>query len=357
MLTEEDKFRLYAGTTLAFEDLEAAIIALIAGKLLSDGPNGDYISGGVFIAIEAAKIIQQHRDRIYQAMASDFGQAFGKNAKTDIADAHGSAADYDWAKTEAGRIAQEAMQDASRGVEKLLQDIRDAARKGYYETARAAKRYVNVVGYENALHTAVEALGKQGITAYTYTRKDGTVVRVPVDVGIRREMTRAGKDRFDRQQEDIARRTGCQYVDVSICADARESHAIWQGQRYQLEGSGRYPNFAEACHLGDLVDGYGGYNCHHTRRLVYDPDAAYGFTDPLAGMGYTNEQVRELTTQQRKLENEIRKAKRTRIALDSAGCDTADVNRSIRGYQARLRNLIGENHAVLRREPWREWTR
>lgn len=38
-------------------------------------------------------------------------------------------------------------------------------------------------------------LAQKGITAYSYTRKDGAVVNVPVDVGIRRAIANAGNQR------------------------------------------------------------------------------------------------------------------------------------------------------------------
>lgn len=359
MLTEDEKKNLFSSSIKAFRDLEEGLIALIAARLATDD---DMLAGGVFVSIEAAKLIERHRAKIYQAVSDDFSRAFKRNAETDIRDSFKARpeskaekkAALDWSKTEAGKIAATAKIDARQGVEKLLQSIRQEARQGYYEAAQAAKRYSNHVGYENALKTAVRALAENGITAYTYTRKDGVVVRVPVDVGIRRELTRAGMDRFDQQQTDIAKRTGARYVDVSFCADARQSHAAWQGQRYNLEGTGPYQNFYTACLVGDMVEGYGGYNCHHTRSLVYSTDEKFRFKDELEGTGYTNEQVRELTTKQRNLENEIRKAKRIKAAYQEIGADTREINAKITTCQREIRQLVSANQAVMKRAPWRE---
>lgn len=351
MLTEDDQRRAFEHTVKAFEYLEADLIAVIVAELVK---GTDELEGGVAVSIAALKTIQNHRKAIYNAIKADFSQSFTKNAVTDVRNIHAGKEALDWAKTEAGKIAAEALRDSQQGVERLLGQIREGARQGYYQTARNAARYMNVVGYEKALKTAVEALGEQGITAYTYLRKDGTVVRVPVDVGIRREMTRGGKDRFFSQQMDIAKYTGANFVDVSICSDARESHALWQGKRYQLNGSGKYKNFAEACHLGDMVEGYGGYNCHHTIALVYEPNAEFSFEDPLEGTGYTTEQVRELKTKQRRLENEKRKAVRSQKALEAMGEKDKQLTAKINGYNAQLRQLTSEHSAVLRRESWRE---
>lgn len=351
MLTEDDQRRAYNNSVNAFDYLEAALIAIIIEELVK---GTDILDGGVAVSIAAMKAIQQHRKAIYNAIQADYSHAFTKNATTDIRNIHAGKEAMNWAKTEAGKIAAQALKDSQQGVEKLLMQIREGARQGYYQAAREAARAVNVVGYENALKSAVKALGERGITAYTYVRKDGVIVRVPVDVGIRRELTRGGKDRFYRQQLDIAKHTGANYVDVSICSDARESHAIWQGKRYQLVGSGKYPNFAIACHEGDPVDGYGGYNCHHTIALVYDPNQKFSFDDPLAGTGYTTEEVRKLTTKQRNLENEKRKLVRQKKALEQIDEKDKQLNARISDYNKQLRELINQNSRVLKRQPWRE---
>lgn len=351
MLTEDEQRRLYEHTEQAFAYLETALIGVVAAEL-AKGTN--MLDGGVAVSVAALQTIAQHRKAIKNAIKADYANACNRNAVTDVRTTHAGKEAMEWAKTEAGKIATAAAKDVEQGVERLLMQIREGARQGYYEAARQVYRTVNVVGYENALKTAVEALGEKGITAYTYMRKDGVQVRVPVDVGIRREMVRAGKDRYFQQQLDIAKYTGANYVDVSICADARESHAIWQGKRYQLEGSGKYQNFQTACHLGDPVDGFGGYNCHHSIALVYDPNEKFNFDNPLKGTGYTNEEVRKLTTEQRRIENAKRKAVRQKKALEAAGIEDKQLNAKINGYNKQLRELVGKNSAVLRREPWRE---
>lgn len=362
MLTEDEKRRLYDGTVLALDALELALLYIVAKRLFEDGENPDLLQGGVFVSIQAARVVARHRQKVYDAVEGDYRKAFARNAATDIRDSFKARPESKdekrealaWANTEAGRIAKQAVQESRQGVEKILTGIREGARQGYYATAMEAARMSNVVGYEKALQAAVKGLARNGITAYTYRRKDGTSVRVPADVGIRRALTRAGKDRFDRQQSDIAKRTGARYVDVSYCADARVSHALWEGKRYCLDGSSPYPNFDVACRVGDPVEGYGGYNCHHTRSLVYFEDEPFRFSDPLEGTGYTKEEARALTSQQRALENEVRKAKREKAALQAIGADVKGQSAEIRNRQAQIRRLVSENPGILRREPWRE---
>lgn len=350
MLTEDESRHSTDESVEAIDALELALLIAVAHRLTTAG-EGNETAAGTTLMIGLNQITERHRKKVLKAVEHDLeGTALLNAINEDIPDR----ATFDWAKTEAGKVAKGAYRDALGSVDQIMDGMRESARQGYYQAARYAARVAPRIGYEAALSSAVTELARNGITAYSYVRKDGVTVNVPSDVGIRRELVRAGKEWFERQQDDLAKRLGANYYDVSFCPDARVSHAAWEGKRYQIKGSDRYPNFAEACHVGDLVDGYGGYNCHHSRRLVKNPNAAFGWKDPLEGTGYTNEQVRELTTRQRRLENEIRKEKRVREVLKAEGLPTKESTRKIQGYQKRLRTLIDENSKVLHRNRWRE---
>lgn len=352
MLTEAQQLHQFDATMEALGELEMAMLRIIAHQLAEYAESPENGSYGLTEGLSAA--LRYHRDKIAQQAHDDMAEGFRRNAETDLRDAHATAEAAEWARTEAGRIAQRAMADTRMTVEQMLTRMQQAARHGYYDAAREAARVAPRTGYREALRMAVENLGRNGITEYSYRRRNGQVVKVPVDVAVRRELGRSGKARQTAQSLDIADRTGVDLVDVSFCADARQSHAVWQGQRYQLRGSDKYPNFYAACLVGDLVEGYGGYNCHHTLRLVHDEQDPFGFRDPLEGTGYTNEQVRDLTTKQRQLENAIRKAKRASETLQAAGMDARDAKKAVRLYQAQMRELISAHPRVLHRDRWRE---
>lgn len=143
---------------------------------------------------------------------------------------------------------------------------------------------------------------------------------------------------------------------VNTTANARPSHAAWQGRVYQIKGSGEYPNFYDCCHPGDMQNGIGGYNCGH-RVEIYYPGTASARPDPLEGTGYTAEEARDLTSRQRRYENDIRKRKRVIEVLEDAGYDAADERRRLRTAEGKLRELVEEHSAVLRRQkPYREGT-
>lgn len=78
------------------------------------------------------------------------------------------------------------------------------------------------------------------------------------------------------------------------------------------------------------------------------------FSDPLEGTGCTRDEAHRAVGRQRSLENDIRKLKRRRNALEDAGLDIGNTEALIRERQAELRAHIAENSAILRRERWRE---
>lgn len=354
MLTEDEQRHQFDPTMAALAALELAMLGVIAHELLSHPDDPE--AGAFGLAAGLAKALSDHRSSVMDNAHNDMAWGFHRNAERDIQDSHAEGAVADWARTEAGRIAAEAEEYTQLTLDQLLERMREAARQSYYETAREAARQAPRCGYPEAMKRAISALAREGITEYTYTRADGTVVHVPVDVAVRRELVRSGKSRQDKQQLDLAKRTGVNLVDVSFCGDARESHAVWQGKRYQLNGSGKYPNFYDACHVGDMVEGFGGYNCHHTLKLRFSDDDPFYFDDPLEGTGYTNEEVRKLTTKQRRLENHIRKAKREVQTLEKLGLDASDAKAEVRYYQKKIRDLVSEHKSVLSRDSkrWRE---
>lgn len=228
------------------------------------------------------------------------------------------------------------------------------ARRQYLQAARKAARRVDIIGHDRAMSEAITELAQQGITAYTYIRKDGTTVNVPVDVGVRRALKSSdNKQSRIEQTLRVARKT-TGLVEVNKTPNARKSHAKWQDEIYQVEGSSeKYRNFARSCKPKDLVDGINGFNCGH-EISVYHPAVGRKYKDPLEGTGYTSEQARDLTTKQRRYENDLRKLKREREVLKKLDLDTKDVNKRIRAKTNQLNELIDNNSAILKRQVWNE---
>lgn len=337
----------------AYEELEAELLAIIGGALLAtaafDSKTLNKAAQDVYRKVN--KQIAQSRGDLDKAALNDL---IGSYVLDALSDASGSSLDAQEVLKSAEKSAYEAYGRYVNDARYMADGMASNARRDYLRAARKAVHKVDKVGTRPAMAEAIAELAQKGVTAYTYTRKDGVEVRVPVDVGIRRAIQ--SNDNLEARGAntlDVAAKT-TGLVEVSTTAGARKSHARWQGKVYQLEGSSKeYPNFYKACKWGDPVDGIGGYNCQHRFRVYY-PSMGKQFKDPLEGTGYTTAQVRELKTQQRAYENNLRKMKREREVLKKLNLDTKDVNKRLRNTTDKLNKLITDNPKVLKRERWRE---
>ena len=107
---------------------------------------------------------------------------------------------------------------------------------------------VGVVG-EQAMKEAVQMMASEGVHAYTYTRKDGTLVRVPADVGIRRAVYTAGRTRLNDQTMNVALETRHDLIEVNETRNCRQSHELINGKVFSLK------NIPYGCIVNRLVAG------------------------------------------------------------------------------------------------------
>lgn len=337
----------------AYDGLEIELLAIIASALLAtssfDSKTLNATAQDVYREVNSK--VANSKQKLDMAALNDLIgtcilDAIQVSAMPDV--------DPKYEQEQAEKEAAKAYKRYTKDAAAIQKGIVVNSRRAYLDAARKAAHNVDRIGTKQAVKDAVVELAQRGITCYEYTRKDGVIVQVPVDVGIRRAIKSNDnlQDRATATLHAAARTTGL--VEVSTTAGARKSHAKWQGKVYQLEGSSKeYPNFYKACKWGDPVDGILGYNCGHRFRPYY-PAMGKQYKDPLEGTDYTNEQVRELKTTQRKYENDIRKLKREREVLRKCGLDTKDVNVKIKAKEAQLNKFIDDNSQVLRRERWRE---
>lgn len=331
-----------------YRETERRMLSLVAEAVAGAAAVGigAVAAGGVALRKRLNTYVARRSKAHQAAVRAAYGKMFEENARSD----------YRASKVPKGDASKRARAawDASKAkVAEAQRGMVGSANALYGRYASQAASNAKTMGYERALSLALRDLAAEGVSAYTYTREDGTVVSVPVDVGIRRAMETEANQMLIEQTLDNAEANGDNYVRVNETANARPSHAVWQGRVYQIRGSGRYPNFYEACHVGDMVNGIGGYNCGH-RVEIWHPGAPEAREDPLRGTGYSTEEARRLTSRQRALENDIRKGKRAIELMEEQGLDdTPECVRQrklLRKRRARLKNLVEENRAVLRRQ-------
>lgn len=330
----------------AFGMFERALLARIAKALATEAVDGQDVAA---MRRTCQRLLAGSLPWLASAVRSELSKALVDDAVRDARIAGIAVPDSMAASAEAAAASCAA---SSRAVAGSMAD--DAV--SLYISAKQTARMRMRRGADDAVRSTVADLAERGLTAYSYVRRnhDGTTVQVdvPVDVGIRRTVCDTFYARAQAQSVEIAgESTGL--VEVSFSRSPRKSHAEWQGRVYAVKPGGRYPYFDDACHVGDPVDGFGGYNCQHELR-VYDPRIGRMFSDPLEGTGYTRDEARRAVGRQRRLENDIRKLKRRRNALEDSGLDIGNTDALIRARQAELRTHIAENSAILRRERWRE---
>lgn len=334
--------------------LEMTMLGSVASLLLS----GRGASGVPQMLAECRRASERAVPQAQRVARKDAGDALRAEAALSalaVAGHPNAAAAAASALQAADSAADEVAQALSLELPGMARSMEASAPSLYYRCLYDAEaRMKEGWGYEQTMAHEVRRMADEGLTAVTYERRDGTLVRVPVDVGVRRTIqTHMGDGLRDAALAVAAETYGL--VEVSVTATCRESHEPWQGGVYSVPGRSvqGYRPFNEACHVGDPVEGFGGYNCYHRIR-AYDPAIGKSFKDPLDGTGYTTDEARGAAAKQRQMERNVRRLKREKELLESQGLDAKEVKAKIRAEQARLRAHVSEHGEVLTRQPWRE---
>lgn len=356
MLAEENDAS--AESEDALSDMELAMLIATASALVSSPIAHKAIrkSGRALLA-KLQQIAGANRESVNEAIDHDFRGSFIRNWLADVEDAGKvtpKAASF--AAERAQQKARKPTANAQRHAAKMSQQMAQSAYMEYLkiasEAAFASTGSIDDpgVGYERALSAGIAKMARKGLTASTYTRKDGTVVHVPVDVGIRRAIAAEGRGPKIKATLDAAD-SSFGLVEVSKTVNPRDTHRRWEGRVYSTGAStAGFPSFEDV--VGDQINDY---NCGHCIR-VFNPNIGRRFPDPLEWTGYTAEQSAALHTKQAKLENDIRKLKREHEVLNSMKLNTDDVNRRLKYKRGELQRLLRKHPKILSRREWREYT-
>lgn len=203
--------------------------------------------------------------------------------------------------------------------------------------------------YNTAITQAIKELAKAGISTIDYA--SGRIDHVDVSVrravltGVNQTAGKLTESRLEEMETDL--------VETSAHAGARPEHALWQGKWFSFSGtSDKYPSFKKVTKYG-LPEGILGPNCRHSYHPVIegisepsvDPEDYKGETKSYNGKDYT---TYEATQQQRKLERTIRKWKREKMGLESAGLDSTEASQKVREYQRQAKDF-SEKMGITRR--------
>lgn len=234
---------------------------------------------------------------------------------------------------------------ALEGTQKAYMDV---LTKAFIETSSGS------YSYQESVKHGLMAMADKGITAATYQRSNGKQVRYSLEGTVRRDvLTRSHQVSFETQIHTM-RELGHNLVYVSQHLGARvhptnkiANHASWQGKVYMLDGSSEeYENLIEATGYGD-IQGLAGVNCrHHISSYIEGITKLPNRIDEA-----NNERVYKLSQEQRKLERDVRKAKK-RLAV-AKRLDDKDLRQScqtqLNAKTAKLDKFV-KDHAEMKRD-------
>ena len=190
---------------------------------------------------------------------------------------------------------------------------------------------------DEAIKSATKKLSDSGLQVIEYD--SGTTRQV--DVWVRQQMEYANKMSSQQLLFDNARSDGITVFEFDAHADARPTHQVWQGHRFDVNGV-LYPTLQNLTH-GEHLD----YNCRHYMFPVYDVDAPPMFTqhqlDNINTKPFTYNGKQwdgyEAKQEMRRQERNIRALKKRAYLEKQAGNDTSKIDAKIRDAEKKYRDF------------------
>lgn len=320
-------------------------------------------------------IIDSHKGEASEAVAKTVEDAMVKADKADV-----SAIGTEAAAAATATLPRQ-VELTVRGIKAILDrdnvDMTNGALNLWNRVVAQAVTKVNtgVSTTERALHEAVRTMMQEGISTITYRNSETgqQTVTNNIDVAVRRHVRTQILQDGMRRTLDICRDSGIDFVEVSSHGGARPSHAKWQGQVYSLRGDVEvdgvcYKDFYRETDYGS-VTGLGGANCRHSFGPWIPGTPRSYEQDPEHPSGLPNDEVYEMSQEQRRREREIRKTKRelagAQIVADRDGsmqniAEVERLKRKLSNQQKAMRDYISTCNNkgkadVLQRSARREW--
>ncbi len=173
--------------------------------------------------------------------------------------------------------------------------------------------------YQEAIKQAIQTAAQQGSTVLY---PSGHIDRL--DVAVRRAVLTGVGQTCRTISETNAGEMGCDLMELSAHSGARPSHAVWQGQIVSLSGRKGYLTKDDIGY--GTGAGFGGYNCQHDWYPYFEGISTRNYNDRMLKqmnakcIEYNSKMYSEyeISQIQRKMEREIRSAKREKVAYQTA---------------------------------------
>jgi hypothetical protein len=209
--------------------------------------------------------------------------------------------------------------------------------------------------YQEAIKQAIQSTAQQGATVlYPSGHTDR------IDVAVRRAVLTGVGQTCRTICEVNAQEMGCDLMEISAHSGARPTHAEWQGQIVSLSGRKGYLNKDDIGY--GTGAGFGGWNCQHDWYPYFEGISSRNYSEKaLKQMNekcieYNGEKYSEyeISQIQRRMEREIRSAKREKVAYKTAVEESSGElkatmqkaldysNSLVRDKQAKIRDFISQ---------------
>lgn len=215
---------------------------------------------------------------------------------------------------------------------------------------------------QSAIRSACTRMQREGITGFV----DNRGKRWSAEAYVRMDIKTTCSNAANRGVMDRNQQYGNDLIWVRTNATARPGCFPWQGKVISMEnrardvvdGGGKTVHaYAASETTYGQPDGIYGINCHHGPMNVFIPGSSRVRGTNMSIAQAENDARYQLTQQQRRLEREVRYAKRDLAMLKSAGADEQslqDASAKVRRKQAAVRQLVKDNPERLVRDYSRE---
>lgn len=251
----------------------------------------------------------------------------------------------------------------------MLDGTLEAYRKGVYAAVdivkqmdaaqdilnvQTGKAITGVATPEQALRAAVKAMADNGITGFVdhggHKWSAEAYVRMDIKTTVSNAANRAVMDRNASYGNDI--------VWPRVNATARPGCYPWQGQLISMENRARdvQDGNGKTRHVYAVSEttygqpaGIWGINCHHGPMNVFIPGFSYVRGEQNLKEQTENDRLYQLTQEQRRLERQVRYAKRDAAMYDAAGDTEAFKRAAIKANEAtsRLKTFVNAHDSLV----------
>lgn len=287
---------------------------------------------------EADEILSQSAYKSVEADNEIFKEAFDK----------GLIASYNYSKNTLKPLINKGIEALNNELGNICGTTAKVSQKAFINASNNA--YLSVqsgaFGLEQAVTTEIKKLAKDGLGVIEYRsgarRRLEGAIRNAVRTAVNQTACKCQDLNFEAMDGNL--------VETSSHMGARPEHALWQGEIFwRKEDVKGYRNFEEATKYGS-GEGLGGWNCKHS-WYPYFPGISHKVFEKYDLK--ENEELYNLTQEQRYNERMIREWDRRNQVCKAAGIDNAKEARKVREWKDRQSSFLNK-HPELTRQYSRE---